>query len=50
LADLMASGIEKVLSGVVGARTETFGPHQGGDGRAGGLIIVDDRNDRAIHD
>jgi hypothetical protein len=50
LADLLPSGIEKVLSGVIGARTKTLGPHKGGDGRAGWLIIVNDRNDRAIHD
>jgi hypothetical protein len=50
LGGLLPPRFEKPLSRVKGARTKTLGPHEGGDGRAGGLIIVNDRNDRGIHD
>jgi hypothetical protein len=49
LAGLLRPGIQKPFSGLVGARTKSFGPHEGGDSRAGGLIIVNDRNNSAIH-
>jgi hypothetical protein len=50
LADLLSPGIQKPFSGPVGAWTKSFGPHEGRDGRAGRLIIINDRNDSSIHD
>jgi hypothetical protein len=42
-------GIEKTFGGFVGTRAEAFSPHEGSDGGAGGLVVVNDGNDNAIH-